>query len=322
MIFVKRPVEPDDVREALAKPLAVRGRSEKKTELQWAQEYYSQEPPPKKAYPFKRYKERAVCRALDDLFHEKCAYCESTYRAVDALDIEHYRPKGGVTECPGHSGYWWLAAAWRNLLPSCPACNQRRHQTVFDPGMTLEEFERASRQEPDRLTGKANSFPVRDDKWVKTEEEHIEDEDPLLINPCERDPANHLEFFFDWDRKTYIWEADPINALVRPRSSAGTDDDYGKASIAIYGLNRAGLVRERAARVKLLQKLCVPVVDLARDMEGKPSLAELAQSLVRLRKYRANLMALTQPDQPYAGMARAFLSEFQEELKRLANDAG
>ena len=41
----------------------------------------------------------------------------------------------------GASGYWWLAAAWKNLLPSCPPCNQRRRQVEFAAEMTLEEME-------------------------------------------------------------------------------------------------------------------------------------------------------------------------------------
>lgn len=318
MIHVVRPPEPDEVREALTKPR----RSDKLTEIEAARAYYSQQPPPKKAFPFARYKESAVCRALDALFYEKCAYCETSYRAVDSRDVEHFRPKGGVSESPTHPGYWWLAAIWHNLLPSCPPCNQSRYQVTFDPGMTLEEFERARRQEPNKLTGKANSFPVRNDMWVMAEGEDIATEDPLLINPCERDPADHLEFFFDWDRKTYIWEADPIHALVRPKVKAGHEDPYAIASIGVYGLNRAGLVRERAARVKDLQRLCQPVVDLAQDLDGSPSPADLAIIRSRLRKYKENLLALTKPDQPYAGMARAFLSQFEEELKRLANTDG
>jgi hypothetical protein len=318
MIFVERPSEPADVLAALSQLIAKRGCSEKKTELQWAREYYGQAPPPTRAYSFSLYKERAVCRALDDLFHDKCAYCESRYRAIDSRDVEHYRPKGGVTESPGHQGYWWLAAIWSNLLPSCPPCNQRRYQTVFDPGMTLEEFERARREEPDRPSGKANAFPLRGNNWVTTEDGDMALEDPLLINPCERNPADHLEFVFDWDRSLYIWEADLVHALVRPKSVADQDDLYAKASIAIYGLNRAGLVIERAARVRELQMLSQPVVDLARDQGEAPSQAELDRIQARLRRYRANLLALTKPDQPYAGMARAYLSEFERELTRFA----
>jgi hypothetical protein len=312
MIHVERPPEPDGVRQALAK----RGRSDGLTELQKARKYYRQKPAPTKAFPFACYKAWEVCRALDELFHEKCAYCESSYRAVDSRDIEHFRPKGGVTESPKHQGYWWLAAVWRNLLPSCPPCNQRRRQTVFDPHMTLEEFERARQQESNRLAGKANSFPVRHDNWVTTEKETIAVEDPLLINPCEQDPSEHLEFVFDWNHQTFIWEADPINALLRPRSSAGQEDPYAKASIGIYGLNRAGLVRERAAHLKTLQWLCQPVVDLVHELGDSPSAAAVTRIEPRLKRYKANLTALAQPDQPYAGMAQAFLAQFEEELKR------
>jgi hypothetical protein len=315
MIYVVRPDEPQAVWDALNK----RSGFGNKTELQRARKYYKRKTRPKKAFPFARYKEWEVCQALDDLFHGKCAYCESRYRAVDARDVEHYRPKGGVTEAPGHWGYWWLAAIWRNLLPSCPPCNQRRRQVVFDPGMTLEEFERALRLKPKRLTGKANAFPVRGDNWVTTETGDLTSEDPLLINPCERDPAAHLEFIFEWDDKMLFWEADPIVAVVRPKlTAAGEEDPYAKASIAIYGLNRAGLILEREARVRELQMRCHPIVDLAHDMESSPSPAEASRIMARLAKYKADLLKATQPDQPYAGMARAFVRQFEKELERLA----
>lgn len=47
------------------------------------------------------------------------------------LDVEHFRPKSEIDEVdpatfrpvPGRAptapGYYWLAAAWSNLLPSC-----------------------------------------------------------------------------------------------------------------------------------------------------------------------------------------------------------
>jgi hypothetical protein len=315
MIRVARPPESDEVRAALTKL----GRSDQ-TELEKAREYYKKIPPPTKAYKFERYKELAVCRALDDLFYEKCAYCEAVYRATDSRNVEHFRPKGGVAESPGHQGYWWLAAAWQNLLPSCPPCNQLRHQLIFNPGMSLEEIERARLKESEHLSGKANSFPVLDDNWVTAETDDITVEDPLLINPCERDPADHLEFIFEWDRKKYIWEADPIYPLVRPKLDAGGDDPYAKASIAIYGLNRLSLVRDRAAHAKMMRIPCKPIVDLISDLGGALSPAELTRIQTRLKDYRANLMSLTQPDQPYAAMARAFVSEFEAELQRLAND--
>ena len=317
MIHVVRPAAPAEVVEAFGK----RGRVDGKTEIEKAREYYAKKPAPTKAFEFTRYKELAVCRALDELFFEKCAYCESTYRAVDSRDVEHYRPKGGVTEAPQHRGYWWLAAVWHNLLPSCPACNQSRYHTIFNPGMTLEEFEQARRRKPDRLSGKGNSFPVRNNKWVTTDTDDITAEDPLLINPCERDPAKHLEFVFDWDVVEYIWDADPINALVRPKSMVGVEDEYGRASIAIYGLNRAGLVRERASHLRILQLLCRPIVDHIDDIMQSPSAARLTQIRDRIHQYKASLTELCHSQKPYAGMTRAFVLQFERELDRLANDS-
>jgi hypothetical protein len=318
MIHIVRPPVPDEVQAAFAR----RGRTpDERTEIEKAREYYTQNPLPKKAFEFKRYKEFPVCRALDELFHEKCAYCESTYRAVDSRDVEHYRPKGGVTEAPKHPGYWWLAAVWNNLLPSCPACNQSRYHTVFDSGITIEEFEQARRRKPDRLSGKANSFPLLGKNWANAENDNIAAEDPLLINPCDRDPENHLEFVFDWDRTSYIWEADPINALVRPKLKAGKPDQYAQTSIAAYGLNRAGLIRERAEHLKILQLLCRPIIDQLEDLVASPSPTELTKIKNRICEYKGNLTTLTRAKRVYAGMTRAYLLRFEDELNRLAGDA-
>jgi hypothetical protein len=314
MIFVPRPViDPVDVVDALAKPFP----KDLKSELERARAYYAQKPAPTKAYDFKRYKEWAVCKALDDLFHEKCAYCESSYRAVDARDVEHFRPKGGIPEAPGHRGYWWLAAIWSNLLPSCPPCNQLRHHTIFDPGMTLEEFEKARQKEPESKSGKASSFPVANGKWVMEEDGDLTAEDPLLINPAVRDPSKHLEWTFDWDRSKKVWEAKPVFPVVRPRSVAGTDDPYGKASIAIYGLNRSGLLRERMDLIGLIQGVCPPIVDLMSDLaEMMPRGVDISKQIARLTNYKANLRAFTAPERPYAGMASAFVNLLDEEFAR------
>ena len=313
MIRVLRPSASREVEEALSK----RGNDDK-TELERAREYYRADPAPRKAFSFERYKEASVRHALDEYFHEKCAYCESIYSAVDANDIEHYRPKGGVTGCPEHPGYWWLAAVWQNLLPSCQACNRRRYRVFFEPGMTFDDFERARRERPDRLSGKANFFPVRDDNWVTTENDDISVEDPLLINPCERNPADHLEFVFDWDRSLYIWETKKIAALVRAKLKAGEPDEYGKASIETYGLNRAGLIRARTRHLNILQGYCRLIVDLIQKLIDPPPAEELAIIKKNVTSHKAFLTDWTKADQTYAAMAQAFVRQFAEELDRLA----
>src|SRR5687768_3786671 len=67
--------------------------------------------------------------ALVELFHRKCAYCESSFLHIGLGDVEHFRPKMGVDERDGtrsHYYYAWLAYEWENLLIVCTACNMYR----------------------------------------------------------------------------------------------------------------------------------------------------------------------------------------------------
>ena len=47
-------------------------------------------------FGFKIYKHDQVKKALTDLFHGKCAYCETRYAATQPMDVEHWRPKGQI----------------------------------------------------------------------------------------------------------------------------------------------------------------------------------------------------------------------------------
>lgn len=58
-----------------------------------------------------RYKCDDVKLALEELYQNKCAYCETK---IERWDVEHFRPK---------SIYYWLAYSWDNLLLACPTCN-------------------------------------------------------------------------------------------------------------------------------------------------------------------------------------------------------
>lgn len=92
------------------------------------------------SYEFKIYKAAAIKAELDKLFHGKCAYCERFFASGAPVDVEHYRPKGGVEGDTTHRGYWWLAMEWSNLLPSCIDCNRRRGQRTPRPETSLERL--------------------------------------------------------------------------------------------------------------------------------------------------------------------------------------
>jgi hypothetical protein len=66
-----------------------------------------------------KYRHPAVKRALVQLFHGKCAYCESNITTVTYGEIEHFRPKSRYAE---------RTFDWRNLLLSCNICNNAGHK--------------------------------------------------------------------------------------------------------------------------------------------------------------------------------------------------
>lgn len=61
-----------------------------------------------------RYRKKDVQEKLEQMFHGKCAYCESPIGVVDYGHIEHFRPKKMFPE---------RMYLWRNMLLSCTKCN-------------------------------------------------------------------------------------------------------------------------------------------------------------------------------------------------------
>ena len=153
--------------------------------------------------------DRAIYSRLKELqlewFCQKCAYCESNITASSWGDVEHYRPKRGVTGEDGHPGYYWLAYEPSNLMPSCQRCNQSG--------------------------GKKNHFPVQPGTRAFREDQ-IAAEQALLLNPYLDKPSEHLDYTFD------ATEGKP-NGFVEALS------EKGRVSIEIYGLNRHPLRDER-----------------------------------------------------------------------------
>ncbi|MEA1982662.1 MAG: HNH endonuclease [Campylobacterota bacterium] len=62
------------------------------------------------------YKTSKVQKALNNIYHLKCAFCEQ--KLLDSpKHIEHYRPK---------ATYYWLSYSWDNLLLACGSCNSSK----------------------------------------------------------------------------------------------------------------------------------------------------------------------------------------------------
>lgn len=230
------------------------------------------------SYDFDRYRSADVKRALDEIFHGKCAYCESFYAKTQPVDVEHYRPKGKVDGDDDHRGYWWLAMDWENLLPSCIDCNRKRGQRTPRPDQQAtmvalndnSDFARGK----DFNTGKQSAFPLDTDspraRWDDdaTKDIDLARERRLLLDPTRDNPDDHLVFFIDRskpDEMLSIVYPKPLAAgeeLILPvlggpdavAANAGENNisAAGAVSIQVYGLNRLSLVQ---ARTKLLRDL-------------------------------------------------------------------
>jgi hypothetical protein len=239
------------------------------------------------------YKHRSIIAALEELFGGKCAYCESFYHCTAPADIEHFRPKGGVavpTELLPRSffkskkpkgdmvlltpGYYWLAAEWWNLLPSCIDCNRQRTHDFLE-------------QRSESL-GKANKFPLMNNRLPAPSSRHQRFEKPLLLNPCIDVPENHLEF----------------DELGNVRAKKGSLK--GNVSIQVFGLRRTGLVHmrhERAidvlASIKRLKRAEAKKRANPKDPGAATAIKEEIETLRRYSKDEAI----------YAGMTRQLIEK-------------
>ncbi len=70
-----------------------------------------------------KYRHTGVKQSLVQMFHGKCAYCESHITHIEYGHIEHYRPKRGPRGRPD------LTFEWSNLLLACGICNGPEHKS-------------------------------------------------------------------------------------------------------------------------------------------------------------------------------------------------
>jgi uncharacterized protein (TIGR02646 family) len=268
MIRVKPPPEPDELRISAAAELAENAGHA-----------------PAGPFRFEAYKVAAVKQALNAAFCFKCAYCESNFGATQPVAIEHYRPKGKIRTRDGElvPGYYWLAADWENLLPSCTDCNSPRRQTIGGVEITA---------------GKGNWFPLASERHRAKAPRQEADEERLLLHPYRDFPQRHLEFIDE--------------GVVRPRlSPGGRASPKGQASIEVYALQRPGLVKAREAmQIRVRAQLAVVRREAAR-LDADPRNAAQAELL---RTELAGLRRLMAPEQPYSEIARQTIEPAMREL--------
>lgn len=283
-------------RKPVPKPAALDKKNKQgATETERAIAYYTSAQYNGANYEFDAYRDPEVKDALIKLFHGKCAYCESTFLHVYAGDIEHFRPKGEITEAdPPKPGYYWLAADWDNLLLSCRNCNQKLTHSIYGA---------ASK----KTMGKMNQFPLADaGKYVRRHNhpKGIAAEEPyrLLLHPCIDDPEQHLEYGEE--------------GVIRPKKDGkGKPSSKGQTSISVYALQRVPLVLSRERVLTDIQAQIQRVKEAVKNYNDALDETDttkrfyfekiMKRELERLKKF-------LHADEQYLGLARQVIGEFMK----------
>jgi uncharacterized protein (TIGR02646 family) len=154
--------------------------------------------------PSSIYSSHIVTDKLDEIYNLKCAFCNQIPKG-SPLQVEHFRPKNGITG-ELHTGYYWLGYEWTNLLYACGNCNstkgnnfQLRVGVARIPGPTII----------------GTSFDLHDCKCFS---KILRAEKFMLINPEIDNPDDHLFYLAD--------------------GRVGFKTNRGEYSIEKFGLNR------------------------------------------------------------------------------------
>lgn len=208
-----------------------------------------------------------VREALHKVFANKCAYCEVKLDEGDRDTLTFFRPRQnalqelGADPDPNH--YWWLSWEWSNLYLACPTCIRTKGR-IFPTAR--------------KIRAKPGTLDIA-----------LQKEEPLLLDPCLDEPADHLLF-----RET---------GKVDPREGS----KRGDITITILGLNRDTLTskrRKHAHEIKALLKRSLQATERNKD-NVNPRIAS------RIKELRLVCGA----DQQFAGMTRQLLSQWLREVE-------
>jgi uncharacterized protein (TIGR02646 family) len=224
------------------------------------------------------YSHPQIVSALKELFHGKCAFCETPIAVADKtgkyasykllkfgpstvlFEVQHFRPKShaiGLDGVVAVDHYLWLAYQWSNLYLSCQPCNSL----------------------------KASRFPIRANTRATPESgaKSLAKESPLLLDPCADRAEDHLVFTID--------------------GKVASDTEEGMTTIEVYGLNRDQLIGNRKKIYKSLQS------DYALKIKrlGKSGIA-------RDKAFRQQLSTRFEPQRPYAALHRQFIKQWLHEV--------
>ncbi|MBJ6760152.1 hypothetical protein JGU66_05220 [Myxococcaceae bacterium JPH2] len=234
------------------------------------------------------YAPTAVKVQLVTCHHGKCAYCETRIIHNHYGDVEHFRPKKGVTiyDKTGKmatipDAYFWRAFDWNNLFLSCGVCNEQYKKNYFAllPDLSPTDIERhyagvgplTKQVIADRRQSPANPNLV----------EHA-----VLIDPGIDDPRVLLRF------NPENGEAQPSPLIQLANGDKNLAFARTHKTIEVMGLNRPALLAERKQHLQGLHLLLMPILN---DWHALVAFAQFG-ALIEQKK-----LPMPPRSDPYAG---------------------
>lgn len=219
---------------------------------------------------------------LQKLSNGKCWYSEANDVMSDR-DIDHFRPKKqakNVDNIPraDEDGYWYLCYDYENYRFSSQYSNQLRK----------DKFN------PDKETrGKGVYFPLFEGSLVGKTKNQCQDEDIMLLDPCDEDDPTLLTFGSDG-------KAIPnANAILDPK-----DERRVKTSIKLYHLDHEPLEEAR----ERLWDFCQRMIDEIRAIVINP--ADISQKgRDRTKFLKQEIRKLTRKTEELSAVAIACCEE-------------
>jgi uncharacterized protein (TIGR02646 family) len=212
---------------------------------------------------------------LSQLSHGKCWYSEALDTMSDR-DVDHFRPKNeaqNVDNIPRGDveGYWWLAYDWTNYRFSSQYSNQRRK----------DKFDKKR-----NTGGKGEFFPLFKGSFIAKSKNKFQDEQIMLLDPCEKDDPGLLTF----DSK----------GVAIPDASAILDPDDRirvEVSIRLYHLDHKPLEELRERIWWKCQRQIDEIRKITSDPEGMSNFAKsrvkfIKDEIRRMMEHQQELSAV------------------------------
>lgn len=231
------------------------------------------------------YAHETVKEALQEIYGNKCAYCEGDITAVSSPRIDHFRPKNRIKEQKESLGYYWLTYEWTNLIQSCEKCN----------GKKSNHFPLSNENTRVASLPKLNEGGIPVHEWRNPTGPILGNEKRLLLNPEWDDVESY--FYFTSDGKIH------------------SDSEEGKTSIRIYDLNRNRLVY---ARKKTSDQYTERIDRYLKEYETNPDkesgLSKLLEKIEELFVYEllAKVESTDLKDLEYSAYCGFMVYEFEQ----------